>query len=127
MEFAIAAPVMFLLVFAIFELSRMSLLYSMAQDAAYEACRYSMLEGGTPLEAQVRAAEVLDMVGAQNISVVINDGQPFTNTTQSIKTRVTVPMEDNAFLLRYFFVGKSITAEITLNMERYSGFYSATN
>lgn len=126
-EFAIAAPTLLLVVFSAFEMSRMSMLYHLAQDAAYEACRFSMLEGGTPQEAQIRAAQVLDMVGAQNASIVINNGVPFTNTTTAITTRVTLPMSDNAFLLKYFFTGKSITAEITLNLERYSGFYNASN
>jgi len=126
MEFAIAAPIMLTSVFGTFEMCRMSLIYNMAQDAAYDACRHAMVEGATATEARDKALEVLSLVGAQDVSVVINDGQAFTDKTKQVKVVVTIPMEANALLLRTLFTGREIQSTITMNMERYSGFYDAT-
>ncbi len=122
-EFAFAAPVLLLVVFGAFELARMSLIRNMAQDAAYEACRFCMVEGATAAEAVARAEEVIAMVGAKDVTVVINDGQPFNSASSQIRVNLSIPMESNALLLRYFFTGQYINAQIELNVERYSGFY----
>ena len=53
-EFAISASVLFLIIMGCVELCRMSMLRNLAQDACYEAARYSMVEGATTDEAWAR-------------------------------------------------------------------------
>jgi hypothetical protein len=126
-EFAFAAPILLLFVFGAFELSRMSLIRNMAQDAAYDAARFCMVEGATVEEAEIKANETLAMVGAKYATVVINDGEEFDRTTRQIKVSISIPMEGNALLMRYFFIDQFVTAEISLNVERYSGFYNGAS
>ncbi len=126
MEFAITAPVLLTFVFSSMEFCRMSLIRNLAQDAAYDACRYAMVEGATATEARNKANEILNVIGTQDAVVVINDGQEFGTSTKTIKVDITIPMEKNALILKYMFTNRNIRATISMNMERYSGFYSAT-
>lgn len=123
-EFAMTAPILLLVTFGTFELCRMSLLRNMAQDAAYEACRFALVEGGTATEAATRANEVLRLVGARKASVVVNGGKGIDSKSASVTVSVEIPMEPNALLLRPFYRNKIIRADMTLKTERYDGYFS---
>jgi Flp pilus assembly protein TadG len=126
MEFAVVAPILLMFVFGCFEICRMSLIRNMAIDAAYDACRHSMVEGATAAEATQKAIQVLNQVGTRDAVIVINDGVAFDTKTKVIKVDITIPMDKNAYLLKYFFTNRQIKATISMNMERYSGFYDAS-
>ncbi len=126
-EFAIAAPVLLLVTFGTFEVARLNMIRSMAQDAAYEACRYCMVEGATVAEAEARARSVLALVGTRAAQITVNDGEDFDRETQEVTVSIEIPMEDNALLMSGFCNGKYIRSTISLNMERYSGFYNDPN
>lgn len=126
-EFAIAAPVLLLVTFGAFEVGRLNMIRSMAQDAAYEACRYCMVEGATAAEAEEKAKSVLALVGARGAVVTVNDGENFDRETQEVTVSVEIPMEQNALLMTGFCEDKYIRSTISLNMERYSGFYDSSN
>lgn len=101
----------------------MSLLRNLAQDAAYDAARYAMVEGSTTQEAINKANETLSLFAAQNAEVVINGGQGINSNNSHISVTVTIPMGDNAFFMSQFYNGRDIVEEITLRMERYQGFF----
>lgn len=124
MEFAFVAPVLFLIIFGCFEITRMSLLLNLAQDACYDAARFCMVEGATEQEAIDRAQSVLSMMTATNAQVMINEGDGLHSSDKSINVSIVIPMEDNAFFLKQFYTGRYINASITLRVERYSGYYS---
>ncbi len=125
MEFALVAPVLFLIIFASIEISRMYLLQNIAQDAAYDAARYAMVEGATTQDAVDKANESLSLFAAQGATVVVNNGSGIDNNSATISVRVTIPMKDNAFFLTPFYQGRNIETEMTIKRERYKGFYNA--
>ncbi|MEZ6096518.1 MAG: pilus assembly protein [Pirellulaceae bacterium] len=122
-EFAFVAPVLFLIIFASIEISRMVLLRNMAQDAAYDAARYAMVEGSTTQEAIDRAQETLDMFSAINAQVTINNGDGLEDDDEFINVEVTIPMQDNSFFMSQFYSGRYIVESVALRTERYKGFY----
>ena len=126
-EFAFAAPALLLIIFLSCEFARMSMLRNLAQDAAYEACRFGMVEGATDEEAEAKAQSVMDMLAADGVEVVINDGLGITSNSQVIKVDVSIDMQDNAFVIPWLFTGKFINATMELRMERYKGFYDAND
>ena len=123
-EFAIAAPVLFSVIFGAFEFSRLCMFRNLAQDAAYEAARYTMVEGATEQEAITRAEEVMGMMGAREVSVTINDGNGLQSTDATVKVYVEMPMDENAFFTPFVYGDRVIGAEIELRTERYQGYYN---
>ena len=125
-EFAIAGPALLLIIFSSFEFARMSLIRNLAQDAAYEAARYSMVEGSTEAEAIEQANSILNLMGARGTEVVINDGAGITGGS-TVKVHVSISMYENAFVIPLLYTGRYINAEMELRSERYDGFYNAAD
>lgn len=125
LEFAVVAPTLFLVIFASFEFSRLALMRSLANSAAYEACRYAIVEGAVRQDGLDEANRILARLNTQNATVEINDGAEITPTTQEVTVAVSIPMENNSFLLSSLFTGRAVTSEITLRTEKYSGYYSS--
>ncbi len=124
LEFAVAAPVVFLIIFGCIEITRMSLLLNLAQDACYDAARHAMVEGATTAEATARAQQVLALFGTRNATIQINNGAGITSTSTHVQVNISVPMRDNAYVLKYFYTNRFINASIKLKLERYTGYYS---
>ena len=122
-EFAFVAPVLFAVIFTSLEFSRIAMMRSLAQSAAYEACRYVIVEGSNRQEALDEANRVLARLGTQNATIEINDGAEITATTSEVTVEVRIPMEDNSFLIAPLLANRFVTSEITLRTERYTGFY----
>ena len=125
LEFAVVAPTLFLVIFASFEFSRLALMRSLANSAAYEACRFSVVEGANRQEGLDEANRILARLNTQNAIIEINDGAEITPTTQEVRVEVHIPMEDNSFLMSSLFKDKYVSSEITLRTEKYSGYYDS--
>ena len=124
LEFAVAAPVVFLVIFGCIEITRMSLLLNLAQDACYDAARHAMVEGATTSEATARAQQVLALFGTRNATIQINNGAGITSTSTHVQVSISIPMRDNAYVLKYFYTNRFINASIRLKVERYNGYYN---
>jgi Flp pilus assembly protein TadG len=125
LEFAVVAPTLFLVIFASFEFSRLALMRSLANSAAYEACRFAIVEGAVRQDGLDEANRILARLNTQNATVEINDGAEITPNTQEVTVSISIPMEDNAFLLSSLFTDRFVTSEITLRTEKYTGYYSS--
>jgi Flp pilus assembly protein TadG len=116
-EFAIVAPIFFLILLASFEFSRLNVLRHTADNAAYEAARHAMVPGATAAEAVTRANSILNAVGARGAKVTI---KPTTlgPEVDSVNVQVDVPLSKNGWIVPKFTRGKTLTAETTLRTER---------
>jgi hypothetical protein len=123
LEFAVTAPTLLIVIFTCFEFARLAMMTSLAESAAYEGCRFAVVEGATTEDAVNEANRILSRLGTQDATVVVNDGVGISPTDREITLRISIPMDKNAFLLSGFFTDKLIVAEITLGTERYTGYY----
>ena len=124
-EFAFAAPALFAVIFVCAEFSRMSLMRNLAHNAAYEAARSVIVEGADRDDALAVASSIVGRVGARNVQIEVNDGQEVTFDTDVVKVEVTIPMEDNSFFFSSVYEGRIIRATVSLNTERYTGYFNA--
>jgi len=116
-EFAIVAPLFFLILFAMFEFSRANVLRHTADNAAYEASRKAIVPGATADQAIAEANRLLTAVGARGASVSVNP--PVLGIdTRSVTVTVEVPMDQNALVLPRFTSSMVLRAESTLRTER---------
>ena len=116
-EFAVTAPLLFLLIVVSVEFTRLSILRHNADNAAYEAARHVIVPGATEQEAKDVAEALLSAVGVQ-VSTVTVDPTPIEESTASVTVTVEVPMIGNAWFQPFFSDGTRIVATSTLLTER---------
>jgi Flp pilus assembly protein TadG len=100
-EFAITAPILFLLLFGGFELSRANMLMHTCEAAAYEGARVGIIPGATSQEVSDAVTRILATVGVNNASVQV---QPDNLQTESQSVAVTVQFtfQENSLLVPDF-------------------------
>jgi Flp pilus assembly protein TadG len=116
-EFAIVAPVFFLIILALFEFCWINVVRHTADNAAYEAARTVMVPGATAQEGRDEVDRILRAVGARDARVTIDPANITTSTTH-VTVRVEVPMDSNALLLPRFTDGLELRSQATLRTER---------
>jgi Flp pilus assembly protein TadG len=117
-EFAIVAPLFFLLLFASVEFARMNMMRHAADNAAYEAARHAVVPGGTSAEATTRANTLLGVFGFQGAIVTVNPTS-LDDDDQSVTVTVDLPVNENAWIFPRFTGNMSVRGKSTLRTERY--------
>jgi Flp pilus assembly protein TadG len=116
-EFAIVAPIFFLLLLASFEFSRLNVIRHTADNAAYEAARNAMVPGATAAEAVAKANSILRVVGTRGARVTINP-TALGPEVDSINVRIDIPLSQNGWVVPRFTRSSTLTAQSTLRTER---------
>jgi Flp pilus assembly protein TadG len=116
-EFALCAPLFFLVVLALFEFSWLNVVRHTADNAAYEASRVAMVPGATAAEAIAEAERILGVVGTRGATVTV-DPAALGPETSTVTVRVVVPVDRNALLTPRFTGGRRIETRSTLRTER---------
>ncbi len=116
-EFALVAPIFFLLLLSSFEFSRLNVIRHTADNAAYEAARIAMVPGATAAEATTEATRIMGIVGARGTTITINPATLGPNTSQ-ITVTVDVPLDQNGWIVPRFARAQTMRAVSTLKAER---------
>ena len=117
-EFALALPILLIFVFGAFEFARVNMLRNTMENAAFEGARSGITPGATASDAQAAAQDLLDMLRVNDSTVVISPAIINVNT-EFVTVTVTAPMSlANHYVMPKFFLGKTLTASITLPCER---------
>ena len=122
-EFAIVANVMFVVIFGCLELTRLSLMRNLAQDAAYFAARAAVIPGATNADATREANRILGTLGTKGVRVSINQGQVLTQDTEELQLEVIIDLKENMILLPMLPGAKEIRTKATMRTERYNEVY----
>ena len=123
LEFALVAPAFFIVVFASIEFCRLNMIRNLTQDAAYFAARHAMVPGATSAEAIDEANRILGFMNTQGATVVVNENEELENDSNIVSVTITVPINENSFLIPNFTEDIEFTATATLRTERYDGYY----
>lgn len=116
-EFAIVAPIFFVLLLASFEFSRLNVIRHTADNAAYEAARHAMVPGATSAEATSKANSILRAVGARGARVTITPST-LGPEVDTIDVRIQVPLSQNGWIVPRFTKNSMLSARSTLKTER---------
>ena len=100
-EFALTLPILFLFLFAGYELSRANMIMHTCEAAAYEGARVGIIPGATPAKIQAAADQVLATVGVQN-ATISTDPTVIESETETIAVTVQVNFADNTALKPLF-------------------------
>jgi Flp pilus assembly protein TadG len=116
-EFALVAPVFFLVLFAMFEFSRLNVLRHTADNAAYEGARVAMVPGATASEAVAEANRLLSIVGARGATVRVTPAV-LTTATDRVTVSITIPLDQNGWVVPRFTRASALQSQSTLRTER---------
>ena len=115
-EFAMTAPILFMVLFAALELGRMSMLRQTVSNAAYEAVRTCIVPGATNAEGVAAARGVLASVGATGYTITVTPAT-ITDTTPSVTAEVAVPFSTNMWVTPLFSKNGSASATCTMSRD----------
>lgn len=103
-EFAVAATVLVLLVFAGIEFTRVFMLRHTVDHAAYVATRQAIVPGANSSTVLARAREHLDTIGVVNADVQL-DPSEITESTRVVEVRIMMPVASNSLVVPRFVSG----------------------
>jgi len=115
-EFAIAAPILFMLLFGAIEFSRANMLVNTTAIAATEAARAAIIPGATADQCREVCMRELSAIGVNTASITINPEEITDDTTQ-VTVSVSVPVGENGYMLAKYFLGKTVEKTATLQRE----------
>ena len=103
-EFAMTLPLLFLFLFACYEMGRANMLVHATESAAYEAARVGIVPGATPDEIRNAAEFILASVGVRDFTIDVSP-DVITNETERVRVDIAVPFETNNMNIPQMFVG----------------------
>ncbi len=116
-EFALTAPILFMLLMGSIEFSRANMLMHTVVVAATEGARRSIIPGATAAECRQAVVSELATVGFTSAEVVI-EPVAIRADTPEVTVHVSVPMTgENGFVLPRFLTGARIDKSVTLQRE----------
>ena len=117
-EFALAAPVFILFIFAGVEFARVNMLRNTVENAVYEGARKGILPGATAQDCIDETQRILDIVDLVGTTISVNPSiiEPESAT---VTVSVIVPIDStNGYITPQFYLGDTLTSSITLKRER---------
>ena len=112
MEFALVAPIIFLLFLGSIEMTNLNMIRHTAMNAAYEGARQTIVAGGTAADARQEALRLLNVVHIGNGAVVDVVEYP-----DRVTVIVRVPVHLNSWGLSRFSGNMTISQSCTLKRE----------
>ena len=108
-EFALAAPILFLFLFAILEFGRAQMIQHTLDNAVYEGVRRGMSVNST--EAKVRER----ILAITTPAVIRNPNITVSLTPDLVTVTTSVSLNDHALFSPIFLRNKSLTSSLTLS------------
>lgn len=126
-EFAMVAPVLFMIVFAVFELGRALMVAQLLTAGARVGCRVGIIEGKSSSDVKSATNTYLQSVGITGdvATVLVNDvavGSSDTLASAAANSEVTVKVVVDVAKVTWFpratfLSGKSLTGQFTMRRE----------
>lgn len=116
-EFALTAPIFFLVVFAGIEFARIHMIQNAMENAAFEGARRGIVPGATASDCELVATNQVDIIGLKDVTVTITP--PIIDATaESVTVEIQVPITAaNGFGLSGFMSGKTMSKSVTMPIE----------
>lgn len=115
-EMALVTPVLFLLLFATVEFSRVNMVRNTVKNACFEGARRASLPGATADDVRAATEKMLTDVGVKKATVDIYPSA-ISNSTKTVMVHVSAPLNSNAWISPRFFNNAVIERTCRLNRE----------
>ncbi len=116
-EFAMTAPLVFLLLFAALELSHANMVFNTTEAAAYEGARQGIVPGASAADCVTAAERILAISRIRGATVSVTPADLQTNTN-TLTVTITVPYAANTVVAPTFTKTLEISRACELNREK---------
>lgn len=116
-EMAMSLPVLFLFVFAAYELGRANMVMHTTEASAYEGCRIGILPDSTAADCEAAARNLLATAGVRNATVTV-EPTDLTTDTETVSVTISVSYSDNTILAPLFMSGQPMIRTCEMTRER---------
>jgi len=118
-EFALVAPIFFMVVLGIIEFGRMSMVQQVITNAAREGARIAVLDGSTTVGVTNKINDYLTAASISGATVTTTPDPPSNaGFGQPVTVNITIAFSDVSWLPTPFFLGgKSLTATVVMRRE----------
>lgn len=121
-EFAVVAPVLFLMLFGIVEISRGLMVVAILDNAARIGCRTGSLPGKKTSDVVTAVTNYMSTVGmtTESVTVEVNDVVADSNTAKDydeITVIVSIPTKDITWVPKTHYLVSTLSAQMTMPKE----------
>lgn len=118
-EFAIVAPIFFMVVLGIVEFGRMAMVQSVITNAAREGARVGVLDGSTHGSVTSKVNDYLLTAGVKTATITMTPDPPSSaGYGEPVTVNVAVTFDDVSWLPTPFFIkGKVLSASVVMRRE----------
>ncbi len=116
-EFAMTAPLLFMLLYAALELGHANMTFNAVEAACYEGARVGIVPGSNAAECQAAAERILSISKIRGANVTVTPAN-LNTSTQSVQVRVTVPYAQPAIIPPTFTRLLTINRQCELQREQ---------
>ncbi len=117
-EFAMTAPLLFVLLCAAVEFSRINMIRNSVDNAAYEGARRGIVPGATTDDVREATQRVLDIVYVRGATLRVTPAVLGPQVSQ-VTVSVDIPIRSNGWIAPMFFNEGSLTSSCTLAREQF--------
>ncbi len=108
-EFAIVAPVFFLVILGMIEFGRMAMVQQVITNAAREGARIAVLDGATKNKVDQRVNDYLVSAGVRTATVAVTPDPPDSaKYGESVSVSVSIPFREVSWLPTPRFIGAHV-------------------
>ena len=116
-EFAMTAPLLFMLLYAALELGHANMTFNAVEAACYEGARVGIVPGSNVAECQAAAERILAISKIRGANVTVTPAN-LNTSTQSVQVRVTVPYAQTSIIPPTFTRLLTINRQCELQREQ---------
>jgi Flp pilus assembly protein TadG len=116
-EFALTAPILFLLLMGALELGHANMVLNTTEAACYEGSRIGIVPGASAAECVAATERVLDSAKIKDAVISVTPAN-LSRQSEFITVRVVVPYRSNSITVPFFTKGLIIERECKLTRER---------
>lgn len=118
-EFAVVAPVFFLVVLGIIEFGRMVMAQQVITNAAREGARVAVLDSATAARVTTRVTDYLAAAGVSGATVTVTPNPPTSaGFGQPVSVRIDIPFTAvSALSAPFMSAAKTLTSEAVMRRE----------
>ncbi len=118
-EFAMVAPVFFLLIFGMIEFGRLVMVQQVITNASREGARIAVLDGATGAEVNTAVENYLTGANISGANVTVDPSEPSTaGYGEPVTVTITIPFNQVSWLPSPMFVGGDTNLTATTVMRR---------
>lgn len=116
-EMALTLPILFLFMFATYELSRANMMMHTVEAACYEGCRVGIIPGAQTQESIDASQSVLGTAGIRNANIVVTPDD-LADDSETLSVQITFNFKDNYLLAPLFMGDREVTRICEMTRER---------